>query len=109
MNIMVLESDISQQEQISKMLDGYCKNISYETSVVTAINNLGLKKIDFALVDADYQKKFGDWKDLTDFLKSINISYSIFSSNGKVGNKNGQKIVSIHDLPNVVYLEKVIH
>jgi hypothetical protein len=105
MKIMVLECDPAEQEIITDMLSG-CE-IVYETTVAKAINHLGLEHVDFALVDADFANKIYCWEELTSFLNFLNIDYSIFSSNGKVGIKNGQMIVSIHDLPGIVNKEEV--
>jgi len=97
MKIMVLECDPNEQTAISKMLNGY--DVIYETTVTKAINRLGLQHVDFALIDADFENTICDWQELTSFLNVLNIDYSIFSSNGKVGIRNGTKIVSIYDLP----------
>jgi len=101
MKIMILESDIAEQAMISNML--YDCEIFYETNVAKAINSLGIKHIDLALVDADFSNVCYDWHELTSFLKSLNINYSVFSSNGKVGINNGQEIISIHDIPQAVW------
>lgn len=98
MTVMILESNLLDQKKISNMFDGSV-NLEYQTSVLKAINFLGLEKVDMAFVDADYNNGNYDWKELTSFLKDLNINYSIFSSNGKVGTKNGQTIISINDLP----------
>jgi c-di-GMP-related signal transduction protein len=105
MKIMVLECNPVEQKIISEMLNN-CE-VVYETTVNKAINHLGLEHVDFALVDADFSNKVYDWKELTSFLNFLNIDYSIFSSNGKVGIKNGQVIVSITDIPEVVQKETV--
>jgi hypothetical protein len=103
MNIMVLESDIEEQQIITTLLHKFCKcDIRYEETVTRAINSLGLHHVDFALVDADYQNCVCDWEELISFLKALNINYSVFSSNGKVGIRNGQVIHSINDLPAIV-------
>jgi hypothetical protein len=106
MKVMVLECDPAEQEIISQMLTD-CE-VAYETTVAKAINHLGIKHVDFALVDADFSNKIYDWKELTSFLSFLNIDYSIFSSNGKVGIKNGQIIVSIHDIPKEVGKEQEV-
>jgi len=103
MKIMVLECNPEEQTQISNLLTD-CE-IVYKTTVAKAINHLGIEHVDFALIDADYgdhEDKLYDWKALRSFLELLNINYSVFSSNGKVGIKNGQKIFSIKDLSNVV-------
>jgi hypothetical protein len=105
MKILVLESNPIEQECISKTLN-LC-NLSYENTAAKAINRLGMEHIDFALVDADSEDYVCSWEDLTSFLRSINIDYAVFSSNGKVGMNNGQKIISIHDLPNVIPQEEI--
>ena len=105
MKVMVLESDPAEQEAISGMLDN-CE-IVYQDTVTKAINYLGLEHVDFVFVDADFQNTIYRWEELTSFLNFLDISYSIFSSNGKVGIRNGQTIVSIHDLPLKVNKELV--
>jgi hypothetical protein len=110
MKIMVLESDPEEQSIISEMLEHSSEcdcDVQYETTVTRAINSLGLAHVDFALVDADYQSCICSWKELTSFLNSVNIGYSVFSSNGKVGFKDGLQIHSINDLPTLI--EKKSH
>jgi hypothetical protein len=105
MKILVLESDPFEQECISRALKS-C-NLSYENTATKAINRLGMEHMDFALVDADSKAYACSWEDLTSFLRTIGIDYAVFSSNGKVGMKNGQKIISILDLPNVIPQEEI--
>ena len=96
MKVMVLECDPKEQREISDML-GDC-DVVYQTTVVKAINHLGLEHVDFALIDADYsdiEKKVYSWKELKSFLDFLNIDYSVFSSNGKVGIRNGLRIIPI--------------
>lgn len=101
MRIMILEADPSEREMISEMLDSQC-DIHYEKTATKAINTLGMSHMDYVLVDADTTQKICNWNELTKFLTNLGIKYSIFSSNGKVGIKNGQEIFSINDLPDIV-------
>jgi hypothetical protein len=101
MNILVLESEVKEQELISNLLDGDMQ-VEYETSVPKAINALGIRHTDFVLVDADCKSKICSWQDLVESVKQFKINYAIFSSNGKVGLKDGHRIVSIKDIPAVV-------
>lgn len=110
MKIMVFERDPYEQKIISNMLRG-C-DVVYETTVAKAINQLGIEHIDFVLIDADSKKdakgETYDWQELSSFLNFLNIDYTIFSSNGKVGEKNGQNIISINDIKEAVRKEKVL-
>jgi len=102
MKIMVLEADPQEQALISDMLND-CE-VVYETKIARAINRLGIQTIDHAFVDADFgdENRTYSYEELTSFLNLLDIDYSVFSSNGKVGIKNGQVIVSIHDIPKVM-------
>jgi hypothetical protein len=100
MNILILESDPYEQKNISKKLRNH--HLSYEPTVARAINRLGVEEFNFALIDADLKRTTYSWEELADFLKQLNIDYSVFSSNGKVGMKNGKSIISIHDIPKEV-------
>ena len=97
---MILESDLDEQSFISKALNTH--DINYETTVMRAISSLGVNNVDMALVDADCNGLICDWQELTDFLKTVQVNYTVFSSNGKVGRRNGQTIVSIDDIANIV-------
>jgi hypothetical protein len=108
MRIMVLEADLDEQAHIANLLNEKSVDIQYETTVTRAINALGLSHVDLALIDADQsdkQNKICDWKDLISFLDKLDVNYTVFSSNGKVGIKDGQKIISIDDIPNAVTSE----
>jgi len=99
MKVMVLECNPTEQKEISAMLSN-CE-VVYQTTVPKAINHLGIEHVDLALIDADYEdgeEKLYNWGELKDFLDFLNIDYTIFSSNGKVGIKDGQEIVSIKDI-----------
>ena len=103
MKVMILESDPKERDEISKMLE-HC-DIKYVSTITRAINSLGLEHVDKAFVDADYQNKIYDWKELTSFLQALDIDYSVFSSNGKVGFKDGIEIISIKDLAEFISVE----
>ena len=100
MKILILESDPYEQKLISKKLKNY--NLSYEPTVTRAINRLGVEEINFVLIDADQKEPTYSWKELAAFLKQLNIEYSVFSSNGKIGIKDGNKIISINEIPKEV-------
>jgi CheY-like chemotaxis protein len=114
MKIMVLEANQQEQEHIAQLLGDTGAEILYTTTVPRAINSLGILHVDLALIDADQadkKNKICDWKDLIDFLKKIKVEYTVFSSNGKVGIKDGQEIISINELhkavPSLPALEEV--
>ena len=99
MKVMVLECNLMEQKEISDMLCD-CE-VVYQTTVPKAISHLGMEHVDLALIDADYddcEETIYNWKELKKFLDFLNIEYTIFSSNGKVGIKNGQRIISIKDI-----------
>ena len=105
MKIMILEADLEEQLQIANMLKSESVEIHYETTVPRAINALGLVHVDLALIDADQadkKNKICDWKDLIAFLQAVNIEFTVFSSNGKVGVKDGLEIISINDIPELI-------
>jgi hypothetical protein len=102
MNVLVLESNENEQKEISKLLHGSAGHVRYETSIPSAINSLGIEHTDIALVDADCKGSFCSWKDMVKFCKKFKIDYAVFSSNGKVGMRDGQRIVSIKDIPAVI-------
>jgi hypothetical protein len=97
MKIMMLEADPNGQQLLSNMLSDLCE-LTYETSALGAIGSLGASQVDLALVDADCNEELCDWVDLVDFLETIGVDYAVFSSNGKVGFKNGQQIRSLSDV-----------
>jgi CheY-like chemotaxis protein len=102
MNILVLESDPAEQKHISKLIKDEEVSVRYESSIPRAINSLGIRHTDLALVDADCKGKICSWSDLVDLLKKFNIEYAVFSSNGKVGEQNGQAVVALDDIPKVI-------
>lgn len=101
--IIALEEDMSERDEISKMLKKY--DVSYEYSAMKTINKIGVEDVDYVLIDADYSNKVFSWKELINFLKRINLKFLVFSSNGKVGVIDKQKIISINDIAKTVNSE----
>jgi CheY-like chemotaxis protein len=108
MNILVLEDNPAEQEEISALLSDDGVDIRYESSIPLAMNSLGIHHTDFALVDADCADRICKWYDLVDFLNKFKINYAVFSSNGKVGVINGQKIVHLRDIPDMLPLQHAV-